>query len=168
MKTISLSIFILMSHFAVAQHFTKEKKEIQRVVWQFRESIIKKDSATFNRLFHENPVVWIGVVKNRSQQKRLEINPANRKNYFKDTYENFFHYIMEKGGKEEKFEKIRIINDDVIASVSFNYSFREENTITNWGSEYWHLIKADGKWKIVSVIYSYENAKFFPALNKRK
>lgn len=69
---------------------------------------------------------------------------------------------MEKGGKEEKFEKIRIINDDVIASVSFNYSFQEENTITNWGSEYWHLIKAEGKWKIVSIIYSYENAKFFP------
>ncbi|WP_145860954.1 nuclear transport factor 2 family protein [Pedobacter suwonensis] len=166
MKTISLSIFILMSHFAVAQHFTEEKKEIQRVVWQFKESIIKKDSATFNSLFHENPVVWIGVVKNRSQQKRLEINPSNRKNYFKDTYQNFFHYIMEKGRKEEKFDKIRIVNDDVIASVSFDYSFREENIVTNWGSEYWHLIKADGKWKIVSIIYSYENAKFFP-INSR-
>jgi len=162
MKTLSLNIFMLISHFAMAQHFAAEKKEIQHVVWQFKESIIQKDSATFNSLFHENPVVWIGIVKNRSQQKRLEINPSNRKNYFKDTYENFFRYIMEKGGKEEKFEQIRIINDDVIASVSFNYSFREENTMTNWGSEYWQLIKAEGKWKIVSIIYSYENAKFFP------
>ncbi|SDF91459.1 Putative lumazine-binding [Pedobacter terrae] len=166
MRTRCLSIFMLMSHFAIAQHFAAEKKEIQCVVSQFKESIIKKDSATFNGLFHENPVVWIGVVKNRSQQKRLEGNSANRKNYFKDTYQNFFHYIMEKGGKEEKFEKIRIINDDVIASVSFNYSFREENTITNWGSEYWHLIKAEGKWKIVSIVYSYESAKFF-SINSR-
>ncbi|WP_406826158.1 hypothetical protein [Pedobacter sp. KACC 23697] len=162
MKTLSLSIFILMSHVAVAQHFTKEKTEVKRVIRQFKESIIQKDSASFKSLFHENPVVWIGVVKNRSQQKRLEINPANRKNYFKDTYENFFRYIMEKGDKEEKFEKIRIINDDVIASVSFNYSFLEENAVTNWGSEYWQLIKAEGKWKIVSIIYSYENTKFFP------
>lgn len=69
---------------------------------------------------------------------------------------------MEKGRKEEKFGNIRIINDDVIASVTFDYSFLEENTVTNRGSESWHLIKAEGKWKIVSVIYSYENAKFFP------
>ncbi|MCJ8155700.1 hypothetical protein MKJ01_18250 [Chryseobacterium sp. SSA4.19] len=148
MKTIILSIFILMSHVAVAQRFHKEKTEIEHVVWQFKESIIQKDSTTFNSLFHENPVVWIGVVKNRSQQKRLKKNPENRKNYFKDTYENFFHYIMEKGSKEETFDKIRIINDDVIASVTFHYSFREENTTTNWGSEYWHLIKAEGNGKL--------------------
>ncbi|GEN77179.1 hypothetical protein CHA01nite_29190 [Chryseobacterium hagamense] len=122
--------------------------------------MIRKDSAAFQSLFHENPVVWIGVVKNRSQQKRLEKNPANRKNYFKDAWQNFFRYIMEKGRKEEKFENIRIINDDVIASVTFDYSFLEENTVTNWGSESWHLIKAEGKWKIVSLIYSYENATF--------
>ncbi|MEH3114345.1 hypothetical protein [Pedobacter terrae] len=162
MKKLIVSIFILMSNIAIAQHFSKEKMEIKRVVLQFKESIIQKDSITFHSLFHENPVVWIGVVKNRSQQKRLGINPVNRKNYFKDTYENFFRYIMEKGGKEEKFDQIKIINDDVIASVSFNYSFREENTMTNWGSEYWHLIKTEGKWKIVSIIYSFENAKFFP------
>jgi len=162
MKTYILSIFMLFSHPAAAQKFSTEHKEIQNIIRQFKVSIIRKDSAAFHSLFHENPVVWTGVVKNRSQQKRLEKNPGNRKNYFKDTYENFFRYIMEKGRKEEKFGNIRIINDDVIASVTFDYSFLEENTVTNRGSESWHLIKAEGKWKIVSVIYSYENAKFFP------
>lgn len=161
MKTFILSIFVLLSHPAAAQKFSTERAEIQSVIRRFKESIIQKDSAGFYSLFHENPVVWIGVIKNRSQQKRLEKNPASLKNYFKDTYENFFHYIMEKGRKEEKFENIRIINDDVIASLTFDYSFLEESTITNWGTESWHLIKAEGKWKIVSIIYSYENAKFF-------
>lgn len=69
---------------------------------------------------------------------------------------------MEQGSKKEKFENIRIINDDVVASITFNYSFLEKNTVNNWGIEYWHLIKAEGKWEIVSVIYSYENAVYFP------
>lgn len=128
---------------------------------QCKESIINKDSTTFYSLFHESPVTWIGVVKNKTQQKRLEKNPQNKKNYFKDTYENFFKYIMEEGVKEEKFEHIRIINDDVTASVTFGYSFYQDNNMTNWGNEYWHLIKDEGKWKIVSMIYSYENADFF-------
>ncbi|MDR6513812.1 hypothetical protein [Chryseobacterium camelliae] len=162
MKTIHLLIFMLLSGFAAAQNYSPEKKEIETVIRQVKESIIRKDSAAFYRLFHENPVVWIGVVKNRSQAKRLQANPANSKNYFKDTYENFFRYIMEPGRKEEEFNNIRIVNDDVMASVTFDYIFREDNTITNWGDEAWHLIKAEGKWKIVSVIYSYENAKFFP------
>uniref|UniRef100_A0AAU6WIV1 Nuclear transport factor 2 family protein n=2 Tax=Chryseobacterium TaxID=59732 RepID=A0AAU6WIV1_9FLAO len=68
---------------------------------------------------------------------------------------------MEKGHKQEKFKNIRIINDDVVASVTFDYLFLEEDKVTNWGTESWHLIKAEGKWKIVSIIYSYENAKFF-------
>lgn len=161
MKTFILSIFIMCFPLVSAQQFSTEKTEIRNVIRQFRESIIRKDSVAFYRLFHENPVVWIGVVRNRSQQKRLEKNPANRKNYFKDTYEHFFRYIMEKGRKEEKFENIRIINDDVIAIVAFDYSFLEEHAVTNLGSESWHLIKAEGKWKIVSLIYSYENAEFF-------
>ncbi|WP_294273520.1 nuclear transport factor 2 family protein [uncultured Chryseobacterium sp.] len=162
MKTIPLLICMLLSGFAAAQNYATEKKEIETVIRQFKESIIRKDSAAFYRLFHENPVVWIGVVKNRSQAKRLQSHPGNTKNYFKDTYDNFFRYIMEPGRKEEEFKNIRIVNDDVTASVTFDYVFREDNTITNWGDEAWHLIKAEGKWKIVSVIYSYENAKFFP------
>jgi len=164
MKSIHVIILMPLSNLAMAQHYTKEKTEIEKVVQQFKESIIQKDSATFYSLFHEDPVIWIGVVKNRSQQKRLKKNPENHQNYFSDTYQNFFRYILEKGEKEEKFEHVRIINDDVIASITFDYSFRERNSITNWGKEYWQLIKVEGKWKIVSIIYSYENASFFPKL----
>ncbi len=167
MKTILLIIFILLSNFMMAQNLTNEKAEIGKVLQQFKESIIKKDSTTFYSLFHENPVTWIGVVKNKTQQKRLEKNPLNTKNYFEDTYKNFFKYIMEKASKEEKFEHIKIVNDDVIASVTFDYSFYEDNKISNWGNEYWHLIKAEGKWKIVSIIYSYENAEFFAKPKKK-
>ncbi|WP_431295137.1 hypothetical protein [Pedobacter sp. P26] len=162
MKTIMITLFILLSHFANAQDTTHEKVNIEKVVQHFRQSIIEKDTTLFNLLFHENPVVWIGVVKDRTQKKRLELNPADTTSFFRDSYERFFQYIMKSGKKEEKFGNIKIINDDVIASVTFDYSFWNENAITNWGSEYWQLIKVKGKWKIVSVIYSYELTEFYP------
>jgi len=132
MKTIYVIIFLLLSNSIIAQQFKKEKTEIEKVVQQFKESILQKDSAMLYSLFHKDPVVWTGVVKNRSQQKRLEKNLGNTKNFFSDTYKNFFRYIMEEGNKEEKFDNIRIINDDVIASVTFEYSFRDRNIITKY------------------------------------
>jgi hypothetical protein len=37
------------------------------------------------------------------------------------------------------------VDQDVIASITFDYSFWNENTMTNWGSEYWQLIKGEGQ-----------------------
>ncbi|WP_394678660.1 hypothetical protein [uncultured Sphingobacterium sp.] len=56
MGIIHVFIFSLLSNFTMAQNFVSEKAEIGKVVQQFKESIIKKDSATFYSLFHENPV----------------------------------------------------------------------------------------------------------------
>lgn len=164
MKTINLFFTILVSNFMIAQNFAREKTEIENVIRQIKESIVQKDSATFYGLFHENPVVWIGLIKNKSQQKRLQLNPSIKKNYFKSTFEKFFHNIRDEGQKEERFENIKITNDDVIASITFEYSFWNENKMTNWGNEYWHLIKIEDKWKIVSVIYSIEISEFFPKI----
>ncbi|NTE02203.1 hypothetical protein G6M26_28145 [Agrobacterium tumefaciens] len=162
MKTMMFALIILVPHFVNAQNTTKEKVKIKKVIQNFRQSIIKKDAVLFNQLFHENPVVWIGVVKDRTQKKVLELNPADTTTFFRVTYESFFKYILKSGKTEEKFENIKIINDDVIASVTFNYSFWNEKAMTNWGNEYWQLIKVKGQWKIVSIIYSYELTKFYP------
>jgi len=161
-KTTIILLFLIISHSAVAQDISPEKLDIEKVVQNFRHSIIEKDSALFHGLFHEDPVVWIGVVKDSTQKKILEREPANTKNFSRDNYRSFFKFIMKSGNQEEKFENIKIINDDVIATVTFDYSFWNEKKMTNWGSEYWQLIKTEGKWKIVSVIYSYELTEFYP------
>ncbi|MGQ7856002.1 hypothetical protein ACUN24_17350 [Pedobacter sp. WC2501] len=57
MKTIMITLFIMLSHFVNAQDTTREKVRIEKVVQHFRQSIIEKDSVLFNQLFHENPVV---------------------------------------------------------------------------------------------------------------
>ncbi|MEP7095526.1 MAG: hypothetical protein ABI793_15805, partial [Flavobacterium sp.] len=130
----------------------------------FMQSIIKKDSTTFNNLFFEGNVNWIGVIKEKSQAKRIETKPTITKNYFTDTYIEFFRSVLKNKKSEEKFENILIKNDDAIASVTFDYSFWSEDSMTNWGKEYWQLVKADGKWKISSVIFSIEISKYYPKL----
>jgi len=157
-----LILFLIVSHFTPAQDISQEKLNIEKVVQHFRHSIIEKDSALFHGLFHDDPVVWIGVVRDKTQKKILAQDPSSTKNFFRDTYRSFFQYILKSGKKEEKFENIKIINDDVIATVTFGYSFWNEKKMTNWGSEYWQLIKVEGQWKIVSVIYSYELTEFYP------
>ncbi|WP_394678659.1 hypothetical protein [uncultured Sphingobacterium sp.] len=68
-------------------------------------------------------------------------------------YQKFLNYILGKRSKEEKFEHIKIVHD-AIGSITFDYLFWEGKKIKDWGNEYWYLIKAEGKWKIMSVIFS--------------
>ncbi|WP_449386879.1 hypothetical protein [Chryseobacterium lineare] len=56
----------------------------------------------------------------------------------------------------------RIENDYTIGSVTFDYSFWIDNQMKNYGKEFWHLIRTDGEWKIISVVFSYELAEFYP------
>jgi hypothetical protein len=47
----------MLSHFVNAQHTTREKVRIEKVVQDFRQSIIEKDAVLFNKVFHGNPGV---------------------------------------------------------------------------------------------------------------
>ena len=161
MKIIILYAALLLSFtFSTAQEYEKEKTEIKTLIEEFRQDILKKDTVTFLNLFHEDPVNWIGVIKNKSYEKQLEYNPDNTKNYFSGDYRDFAKGLLKKEKKEEIFENIKIINDDVIGSVSFDYSFWLEDKMTNYGKEFWLLVKVAGKWKIASVVYSIEAPEF--------
>jgi hypothetical protein len=158
--TILLLFFSL--NFISAQQTSKDKQEIHQLLNSFMQSIIKKDSVIFNSLFFEGNVNWIGVIKEKSQAKTIEDNPSIVKNYFTSTYTSFIQSILQDKKSEEKFENIVIHNDDVIASVTFDYSFWSEDSMTNWGNEYWQLVKINGKWKISSVLFSIEISKYYP------
>lgn len=163
MKTTSFILFILLSfHSASAQETSKDKEEIHQILKSFMQCIIKKDSAAFSNLFFEGNVNWIGVTKERSQARKLQVKPTITTNYFTDTYTSFIRSIIRDIKSEEKFENIVIQNDDAIASVTFDYSFWSEDSMTNWGKEYWQLVKINGKWKISSVIFSIELSKYYP------
>jgi len=63
---------------------------------------------------------------------------------------------------KKKFYNININEDGYVASVTFDYSFWSHRQKQNWGKESWGLVKANGKWKIASVIFSMEFENIVP------
>ncbi len=138
-----------------AQQVNSDKDQIKQTLSTFMDCLVKKDSVEFYNLFAPEPVVWIGVFKEKSQQDRMQ-NKKAIKDYFTSTYQKFYRSISESGTDEEKFYNVQIIEDGSIASVIFDYSFWEKGEKINWGKESWAMVKLNGVWKISAVLFSLE------------
>lgn len=165
MKQITtICAFLFLAQLAIGQQNTEDKTEITKLVTTFTDCLVKKDSITFYSLFHDDPIVWVGVFKEKTHQDILK-KSTHKENYFTSTYKGFFRSIAGKsgmGGAQEKFRNVNIIADESIASVIFDYSFWKNNEKINWGKESWGLVKINGKWKISSVIFSLELVSIAP------
>lgn len=169
-RTIIIIIISSIINTSFGQQKNASQKDINLVIKTFMRCIVEKDSVTFYGLFHSNPVAWVGVYKDRTQQKRLE-KDSTAEDSFTDNYKDFYRSLSNPQKRyEEQFDNIRIIEDGSIASATFDYSFWFEGKMFNWGSEHWGLIKTNGKWKITSVIFSMELTKYFekPLFRKGK
>lgn len=56
---------------------------------------------------------------------------------------------------EERFGPATIVTDGQLATATFNYDFRANEQIQNWGTESWQLARTDDGWRIVNLMYSY-------------
>ena len=129
-----LSLIILQSSFAQDNISVDNKTKLQEVLNTFMKCITTKDSAKFHSLFHKEPVVWVGVYKDKTQHKRLEKDNAAL-NYRTSDYKTWFRSILTGAPKEEKFYNINIVEDGNIACITFDYSFWADNKKGNWGKE---------------------------------
>ena len=128
--------------------------EINSIVEDFRLSIINKDKARFKQLFYAEDIPWLGVFTPTSlafvHKKNPKAAPISQSNY-----SDFIDWILSQSGAvEEKFWNIKILTDQSVASVHFDYSFHIGDYKSNWGQEAWQMIKTEQGWKINSVIYS--------------
>lgn len=161
-------IIILLSNVVFSQSkVTTDQKELKQIINSFMTCIVKKDSTQFYALFHNDPIVWIGVIKNKTHEIMLKKDPT-KKNYFESTYKEFYRLISATGTDEEKFYNITINEDGCIAAVTFDYSFWKNKVKSNWGKESWGLVKINGRWKITSVLFSLESEKINPEANAIK
>ena len=141
-----------------------EEKEILSVMHDFMKAVRDKDSVAFYNLFHVDPVAWVGTYKAKTQAARLQKN-TKAVSYFTDDYKSFIRGIInDKESCEEKFYNVKVVCDESIASLSFDYSFWFGGKKSNWGKESWGLLKANGAWKITSVLFSldFENLNSEP------
>ncbi|KFF01925.1 nuclear transport factor 2 family protein [Chryseobacterium luteum] len=156
MKPLILLLF-LSFNFSFAQ--IRDETAIRKLMDEFMQCIRTRDEARFSSLFQE-PVLWTGIYTDRTQAKRLEKDPK-AEYYFTDDYKAFIRSFKDDKS-EERFDNIKIIEDGAIASASFDYSFWYDGKMENWGKEIWTLMKIHGTWKITSVTFSMDLAKYFP------
>ena len=155
----------LLTMFAAPVHAAQDpadRARIEDVVEKFRVAIIKKDKASFMKLFYNDKTSWIGVKTDTSLARQIArttdpAKPAPKKMFDSGTPLEFIDDIVaEKEPSEEKFMNVRIDSDGDVAQVWFDYSFNIDGYKSNWGKESWHMVRAADGWKINSVIFSME------------
>lgn len=171
-KKILIIVLLIVVQYSNVQQKNDNKKEINAIINQYSESVIKKDSVAFYTLFNDGNVTWCAALMDKSQNKEIEKRGQEKavSNYFSGSYKDFMRSLFKYESTEDKFDNIHIIEDGTVAAVTMDYSFWANKKMTNWGGKYLALIKRDGKWKITSVIYSLELTSYFeqPSLSKRQ
>lgn len=159
MKKLLFALFLLLTPFAASAQTKADPDEagIRQVIEAFRVSIIERDKERFLKLFLEGGVSWQSTLNpealRRIREKnpnaiKLRVNPANNPTSFIDGI------VADQASSEETFDNIRIDSDGDVAAVTFDYRFLSNGKETNYGKEAWQLLRAEGGWKIVSVVWS--------------
>lgn len=151
----ALAFFLLVGPtLTQAQTFEKDEAAISQIVEDFKQSIIEKDKEKFMQLFEHDSIPWIGVLSDKTLELMKARMPGAAKLY-ESSYTQFINSIVGTPAKlEEKFLNVRIMCDNLIGSVHFDYGFFANDNVQNWGQEAWHMIKTENGWKISSVTYS--------------
>lgn len=132
----------------------RDNEQIVSLLDTFMAAIKTRDSNSMFSLFADVPVTWVGAWQPHTlKEKRATEKVAD---YWVADYKSWFRSVMANGYKEELFRNPVIVQDGTIGSVTFDYSYWSNHKKRNWGKESWGLVKIDGRWKIVSVIFSAE------------
>jgi hypothetical protein len=138
----------------------KSINAIDTVIEQFRVAIIKKDKPTYMSLFFSDKPEDIGwqFVSEDVRLEKIRKDKPNAIKARKIPSNNFLSLIDEAvsttESREETISNVKIDTDGEIASVGFDYVFLANGKKTNWGKEYWQMVRVESGWKIFSVVYT--------------
>lgn len=146
---------------ALAQTPAADKQQIDAIVETFRSAIIKKDTASFMKLFLHEGITWTGVITDASIERMYANRPDPKlkrpAKYKNSSPRSFIESIATDPEQlEETFANVRIDSDGDVAQVWFDYSFVVGKNKQNWGKESWQMVRTDSGWKIAAVVWSME------------
>ncbi|OYW21337.1 MAG: hypothetical protein B7Z43_10800 [Sphingomonas sp. 12-62-6] len=134
----------------------QDRRDIEQLVVQFKAALSAKDAVALTALFYDGNVVWLASA-----------HPSSRA------------FVAERTGKpvpaiqnegaiklleqartasisiEERFYSPSLTSDGQIATLTFDYDFRANDTVQNWGHESWQLVKTEAGWRILHLLFSY-------------
>jgi hypothetical protein len=144
----------LISIIAFCQQSQSDSLIYNEVIFPFKKAIEEKDSISFNQLFFDKKVPFVGIMSKKTEWSIKKdysdfegVAVSNHKKFITEIC------ISEKKQKEE-FYNIEVSQDNYIASVSFNYAYYSGLKMIQWGLEKWNLVKVNKKWLITDVIYT--------------
>lgn len=141
---------------AAAVSIAAEDAAIRTVIEQFKAAIVAKDSAALKSLFYDGKVVWLS--SGHPSSRRLvqtmtgQAVPVVEQ---RGAFEMLDDPRLKSIALEERFYNSVIRTDGQIATVTFDYDFRAQGQVANWGAESWQMVKTDAGWRILSLLFSF-------------
>lgn len=134
----------------------EDTKAINNVIEDFQKAILKKDGDLLKSLFMNEEITFFSP----PPQKNVDFLREKHNLDFWESYNfrqsnTFVKFISTgKDQTEERFYNVKITQDNNYGLVVFDYDFRQNGAVLNWGIETWQLFKLDGKWLISTVMWS--------------
>jgi len=147
----------------------EDRAEIEALIARFQQAIASKDKPGMAALFYDQTVVWraSGHPASREALARMTGEPAEVVQN-EGAYDFLDDPQLQAISIEERFYNPVIRSDGQIATVTFDYDFRAQGQIQNWGSESWHLVKTPEGWRILHLLFSVNLQTIVPAPETRQ
>lgn len=151
--------FLTAAQPARAEAPADSRRQIERVIEQFRTAVTKKDRDGFMKLFLREDITWSSAYDDASldtiMARRKDKTLPRPKKTFSGSPREFIESIAKSSTPEEEtFDNVRIDTDGNVAQVWFDYSFKVGNYRNNWGKESWQMLRTEEGWKIAAVVWS--------------
>jgi len=153
-KTCIIFLFTIIYNVAYSQTTDSDSLKLNAIILAFQEAILEKDSISFNLLFFDDKVPFVGIMSKETEWS-IKKDYSDFEGIAVSDHHKFITDIC-KTTKEQKetFYNIEVSHDNSIASITFDYAYYSEQKMIQWGLEKWNLVKLNETWLITNVIYS--------------
>ena len=139
---------------------TEDIAAIMQVTKDFQSAIIDKNPKQLSTLLLHSNILFASPIPPQGIKNAHEKVDVNFDGVRTSGAIEFLQFIATaKVPIEEKFYNIKITQDKNVAWVMFDFEFLSGGKVENYGVETWQMLKAvNGKWKILSVVWSSRGA----------
>lgn len=128
--------------------------KLNEVIQNFKTAIIEKDTLSFDKLFFDEEVSFVGIMSQLTEAS-IKKNYPNFQGISVSSSSKFIREISSTNSPQEERSYNPVIETDgIIASISFDYSFHTGQRLIQWGHEKWNLVLVENEWLITDVIFS--------------
>ncbi|SIQ58289.1 SnoaL-like domain-containing protein [Janthinobacterium sp. TND4EL3] len=133
----------------------EDLRAIEQVVADFQAALIAKDVRLLSSLMLHTNILFASPADDAYVKKMRDTTDVHFDGVGAGGYVAFANFIKHEPQRtEEKFYNVKITQDRHVAWVNFDYEFLVGDKLSNYGVEAWQMVKRDGNWKILSVVWS--------------